>query len=239
VLLAPQYNLVLGIVVLGCTLYGMKYIVGVDEVGRGPVAGPVTVCVFIMQANVDILQYFKNNKLKDSKKLSEKERVRIREELIALQKEGRVDFCLVSKTAGEIDALGISKAVSLSIEQGLEILAQKYNLDKGSCKIELDGALKLSNEFLEKIKNTHNQKFEYEVHIKGDEHIPAIACASILAKVDRDKYMVQLAETLKNSEGKDYGWSSNVGYGTKVHIETIKKQGITKYHRKSFLKKIL
>jgi ribonuclease HII len=218
----------------------MKYIVGVDEVGRGPIAGPVTVCVFIVQADYDILKHFKNRKLRDSKKLSDTERNRIRTELNKAKLAGYIDFAIVSKSAEYIDKNGISKAVSVSIEEGMQkLLRLHYNLDKSNTKIELDGALNLTSKFIQKVHSKYGQQLGYTVNIKGDEKIPAVAAASILAKVVRDNRMIYLSKKLYDIEGKWYNWSSNVGYGTKEHFDLIHKHGITEYHRKSFLKKII
>jgi ribonuclease HII len=218
----------------------MNYIVGVDEVGRGPVAGPVTVCIFIMCANYDILQHFKNRKLRDSKKLSYSERKRIRTELNKAKMVGYVDFAIVSKSAQYIDKNGISKSVQKCIEDGIQKLFKlNYNLDEKNTKIELDGALKLSDEFIEKIFKKYKQKLEYTVNIKGDENIPAIACASILAKVVRDNRMVYLSKKIYDTENKHYNWESNVGYGTMDHYGLIQKYGLTEHHRKTFLKRVL
>lgn len=217
----------------------MKYIVGVDEVGRGPIAGPVTVCVFIMQADYDILKHFKNRKLKDSKKLIETERHRIRTELNKAKLAGFVDLTIISKPADYIDKHGIAKSVQRCVEEGvLRLLRLNYVLDTKNCSIELDGALKLCPEFLKKIEDKYQQKIGYKVTTKGDEKIPAIACASILAKVARDNYMKRIGLEIYNKSGKWYNWTNNAGYGTKEHYGLIKKHGLTPYHRKSFLSRL-
>jgi ribonuclease HII len=220
------------------TMY-MKYILGIDEVGRGPIAGPVTVCAFIMRTDVDVLIHFKNRKLKDSKKLSNTERRRIRTELNKEKRAGNIDFVLASKSAQYIDKRGIQKAVQVCLQQALSgMLRLNYNLDSSTTKICLDGALSVEEQFIHKIHKKYGQKLEYSVNIKGDENIPAIACASIMAKITRDNYMVYLSKKLYNEEGKWYGWASGVGYGTKEHYEMIATHGLTSYHRKSFLKKL-
>ena len=218
----------------------MRYLVGVDEVGRGPIAGPVTVCVFIMQADYDILQHFKNRKLRDSKKLSDIERKRIRTELNKAKLAGNIDFAIISKSAEYIDKRGISKALGVCIEEGLQkLLRLHYNLDKSNTKIELDGALKLTPEFVQKVFKKYGQQLDYSVNIKGDENIPAVAAASLLAKVGRDNRMVYLSKKLYGEDARWYNWASNVGYGTKEHYSLIDKNGLTEYHRKSFLTKFL
>ena len=214
----------------------MKYIVGIDEVGRGPIAGPVTVCVFLMQADYDILQHFKDRKLRDSKKLTQGERKRIHTELKRAKVGGYVDLIVVSVSAEMIDKNGISLAIKSCIEEGLlRLLRLGHVLDQKNCQIELDGALKLHSDFLVRIQNKYQQKLEYRTAIKGDENIPAIACASILAKVARDRYMKTLGQKICDADGRWYNWASNAGYGTKEHYELIEKHGITSWHRKSFL----
>lgn len=218
----------------------MKYIVGVDEVGRGPVAGPVTVCVFIMPEGVDVLQYFKNRTLRDSKKLSASERQRIRTALNKTKLAGLIDFVIISKSAEYIDKHGIAKSLQMAIEQGLrKLISLNYNLDKKNCQIQLDGSLKLSPKFLEKTLTNNQQNLSCNVNVRGDENIAAIACASILAKVARDRYMQTLGQKLYDQEAKWYNWASNAGYGTKEHYELIEKHGLSQQHRKTFLKKLL
>lgn len=218
----------------------MKYIVGIDEVGRGPVAGPVTVCAFIMKSDIDLLVHFKNKKLKDSKKLNDKERRRIRAELNKQKLFGAVDFVISKKQADYIDKKGISLAVQKCIQECLNKLRLLgYSLDEKNTFIHLDGALNIDPDYLKKIKESHDMRLAYDVNVKGDENIPAIACASVLAKVVRDNYMIYLSHKIYDTESKWYNWSSNMGYGTKEHYDLIKKYGITKWHRKTFLKKIL
>jgi ribonuclease HII len=209
-------------------------IIGIDEVGRGPIAGPVTICVFISVSKTDLLKLFRNRKLKDSKKLSAIERVRIAKELAILKKLGKVDFVIVSKSAKQIDKIGISKCIQKSIEEGLEKIIQNYKIDAKKCEVALDGALKLSEAFVKKIEDIYKQKIKYSVHIKGDENIVEIACASIIAKVRRDSYMRSLSRKLLKEEGRQYGWEENAGYGTKDHYKMLKIYGLSEYHRLTF-----
>ncbi|MEN9852611.1 MAG: ribonuclease ribonuclease [Candidatus Parcubacteria bacterium] len=217
----------------------MKYIVGIDEVGRGPIAGPVTVCAFIMHADADVLMHFKNRKIKDSKKLSDNERRRVRSELNKQKLAGSVDFAIASRSAEYIDEYGISHAVQKCIQQALSTLLRlNYVLDSTSTTICLDGALTIDQAYIDRILKKYKQSIEYSVHTKGDENIPAIACASIMAKITRDNYMHYLHKKLYDSEGKWYAFDTNVGYGTREHYEYIEKYGITAHHRRSYLKKI-
>lgn len=216
----------------------IHYIIGIDEVGRGPIAGPVTVCVFISESKTDLLKLFKNSKLKDSKKLSAIERVRMAEELTTLKKLGKVDFVIVSKSANQIDKIGISRCIQKSIEEGMEKIIKTYKIDAKNCEVSLDGSLKISEEFLRKVQEKYNQKIKYSTYIKGDEKIVEIACASIIAKVKRDSYMEKLSRKLLKEEGGQYGWEDNAGYGTKDHYKALKFHGPSEYHRLTFLSRV-
>lgn len=218
----------------------VKYIVGIDEVGRGPIAGPITFCAFIMKSDTDILKVFDKRILKDSKKLSDIKRREIRTKLNKLKLSGDVDFVIVSTSAKTIDSIGLSKVIKKSIESCLsKLLRLNYNLDKSNTKIYLDGGLKIDNEYIIKIKKKYNSDLEYETVIKGDEKIESIACASIMAKITRDNYMIYSANKLYDKDGKFYDWKNNVGYGTSKHYEYLKLHGATDLHRQSFLKNYL
>jgi ribonuclease HII len=218
----------------------MKYIIGIDEVGRGPIAGPVTVCACIVQADYDLLKHFKKRLLKDSKKLSDIERRRIRTELNKQKFAGTFDYVIASKSAEYIDKHGIVPAVQSCIQDALnQLIGLNYSLDEKITQIELDGALSINPKYIESVFERQQQRIAYRVTTKGDETVPAIAVASILAKIGRDNYMNWLHNKLLASENKSYGFDTNVGYGTAAHYAHIKKQGITKYHRQSFLKKVL
>jgi len=190
----------------------LKYIVGIDEAGRGPLAGPVSVGVVAVPA---LFQFSIFQKLKDSKKLSEKRREEICLQLETLKKSGDIKF-LVGLIGNEvIDKNGISYA----IKSGIDGILKKLALDPGETKIFLDGALRAPSDFPQ------------ETIIKGDEKIPVISLASICAKVTRDRYMKKIASIYP-----EYGFDIHMGYGTKKHIEAIKKYGLSKLHRKTFCK---
>ncbi len=191
---------------------------GIDEVGRGPVAGPVTISLFYAGKQADILSLFKDRKLRDSKKLSAVKREQIYKELLKWKRDGLVDWVVVSRSAEQIDRIGISKCLRACIVSGLkklESLNYKFKYDD----IKLDGAL--PKEF-------------GEIIIKGDEKVEAIACASIVAKVCRDKYMATLSRKVPG-----YGFDQNAGYGTASHLAAIKLLGPSKYHRKTYLGRVL
>lgn len=194
----------------------MPYILGIDEAGRGPLAGPVSVGVIAVESSFDLLDAFPG--LNDSKKLSEKKRealfLRLQEEM----QKGNINAiaCLSSSTV--IDTKGISYAISHALEQGVRKLMPEANLGR----IYLDGSLKAPVEY------------EQETIIGGDGLVPAIMLASIVAKVTRDRLMVKLA-----LEHPQYGFEKHKGYGTASHIQAIKDYGPSPIHRMSFLSRIL
>ena len=201
--------------------------IGIDEVGRGPVAGPVTLCAFARNTSVikdeEILTLFPKKILKDSKKLSKKTREEIFVELEKLQKEGKIHFVSVARSATDIDEKGISLCIKECISELLKEMGSRLSLSCDDFFVYLDGSLHAPKEY------THQ-----ETIIKGDEKIIEIACASIVAKVLRDAHMKELGISYK-----EYGFEKHVGYGTKAHYEAIKKYGMTKFHRTTFLKKLL
>lgn len=195
-------------------------IVGIDEVGRGPLAGPVTVCA----VSCDEKTYktlFKNKNLPpvgmDSKKLKQKEREVFQKYLKQLSKENKIEFKIVHVSNKVID----QKGVSFSIKKAIGDCVKSLKIYKDS-KFLLDGGLKVSPEF-------KNQK----TIIKGDEKERIIAWASILAKVSRDSLMVKASKKFPV-----YEFGIHKGYGTKKHREYIKKYGLSSLHRRSFCKKI-
>lgn len=196
-----------------------NYLIGIDEVGRGPVAGPVTICAFkILKSEYEKLGAVKFfDKLRDSKKLSEKKREEWFAKFAELEKQKIIEYSCLSKTAGDIDAIGISICIQKLIAETL----QELNTAPTD-KIFLDGSLNAPAGF-------PNQ----ETIIKGDEKIPVISCASIIAKVLRDRKMNEF-----HSEFPEYGFDQHKGYGTSKHMEAIKKHGVSKIHRLTYLKNI-
>ena len=196
----------------------MSYVIGIDEVGRGPVAGPVVVCACAVRKGVDVLPLFPKPELRDSKKLSEKQRLEIMASLDSLVESSDVVFGLGEVSADEIDSLGITASIQKAMQQALHKL-HEHDVPKNSF-VFLDGALSL-------------KEYDHEVVIKGDEKIPEIALASIIAKTYRDAMMKKVADTYPQ-----YGFENHVGYGTKAHYEAIKEYGLTPLHRRSFLKRV-
>ena len=195
------------------------FVVGIDEVGRGPIAGPVAVAAFQLQGarcKVQVREAEKKLgiKLRDSKKLTPERREIWFKEIKKWQKEGLCDFKVSMVSAKEIDKIGIVPAIKKCLSNSI------FSLNiSNSTQILLDGGLKAPQKF-------KNQK----TIIKGDEKEPVIALASIVAKVTRDRLMCRLAQKYPN-----YGLEVHKGYGTKKHYDEIKKRGQSPIHRKTFL----
>ena len=185
-------------------------IVGCDEVGRGPLAGPI-VCASVVLDLYSEDKVIKN--INDSKKIKSRDFKKKWSEII---KEKARSFKLIEITYDEIDRIGIGVANQNGLKQSVEGI--NTNVD-----------LVLSDGYLVKGLKTKNISI-----IKGDTKSASIMCASIIAKVYRDELMIKYHE-----EFPEYDFLNNVGYGTKSHVEAIEKYGICKYHRKSFLKKYI
>jgi len=198
----------------------MAKIVGIDEVGRGPLAGPVTVCVTL--CDYKIYQKLKTSKDlplfgKDSKKLTKKNREKFDKVLRNLEKDGKISFSINHVSNEVIDKKGLSFSIKKAIGMGLK----KLKLNPDDCEILLDGGLRAPSEFKQK------------TIIKGDEREKIIAWASILAKVSRDKLMVKYGKKYPK-----YGFEIHKGYGTAIHRDYMKKHGLSDIHRVSFSSKI-
>jgi len=187
-------------------------IIGVDEAGRGPVAGPVAVGVVLVEEGYDILAHFPG--LNDSKKLSEKKREILFKTLQEEMKAGNVKAVVCLSSARMIDDKGIAFSVRHALDRGIRKLLP--NPEEG--KVWLDGSLKAPPEYRQ------------ETVIGGDGLIPAIMLASVAAKVTRDRLMLKTDEMYPL-----YGFATHKGYGTKVHMQAIRTYGPCEEHRKSFL----
>ncbi len=185
-------------------------VIGVDEVGRGPLAGPVVSCACTYK-NYEIDKKF-IDKIDDSKKISYKNRIKIFKIIQNLKHNKEINYSLGFATVEEIDSHNILEATKLSMIRAIN----KLNFKKGN--ILFDGKMKLN------IKNFISKDI-----VKGDNKSISIATSSIIAKIHRDRYMKFLSLKFPN-----YNWEQNAGYGTKRHIDEIYKNGITDYHRKSF-----
>ena len=199
-----------------------NYIIGIDEVGRGPLAGPICFCfVKVLEKNYKILKKDKNLPKKgfDSKKLKKEQRGKFALHLKKLQKDGFLDYNIITFSNNDIDHFGLSLVIKKSIEKGLKkIKADEKDL------ILFDGGLKTD------ILKFPNQK----TIIKGDEKEKIISWASVIGKVYRDSIMQKYAKKYPK-----YGFDKNVGYGTKEHLKAVADLGICSLHRKSFLTKVV
>lgn len=192
-----------------------KWVVGIDEAGRGPLAGPVTLGAVICR--LDFARNFFMG-IKDSKHLSP----RAREEWLKKIKDNPEIFYRASSVGhATIDRLGISKAIKMGVGRVLQGSlggpTAKWRSDR-QCRILLDGSLKAP------------AKYTQKTIIKGDEKISIIAAASIVAKVSRDRKMKRFGRLFP-----EYAFEIHKGYGTRLHYERIKKHGLCDIHRRSYL----
>ncbi len=185
---------------------GYNVVCGVDEAGRGPLAGPVFAAAVILPQN------YTHEILNDSKKLSEKKRDIVYDDII----RDAVAYSVGIATEKEIDEINILNATFLAMKRAVDGLSIKPDL------AYIDG-------------NQYPKTGVKEVTIvKGDSKCMSVAAASIIAKVSRDRFMLKIAE-----EYPQYEFAKHKGYGTKLHYEMIEKYGVSPVHRRSFLKKIL
>jgi len=178
---------------------------GMDEAGRGPWAGPVVTCAFMTR------DVFRIKGLKNSKALSAKRR-----EEIAKKLKAKSDYGIGMASHQEIDKLGLMKATNLAFRRAVEKLLRKRGVKRPDILV-IDG------------RDKWNLPIPYKTVIKGDEKIRIVACASILAKVERDRLMRKFSK-----EFPKYGFENHMGYGTKQHQKAIKEHGVCKIHRKSY-----
>lgn len=183
---------------------GYKYVCGVDEVGRGPLAGPV-VCAAVIMPVDDII-----DGVDDSKKLTEKKRQKLAEEI----KKKAIAYAICRIEPQIIDEINILQATRLCMKNAIESLDIKPDF------VLVDGNMTLDTDIPQKYI------------IKGDSFSYSIGAASIIAKVYRDKLMEEYAVTYPQ-----YSFEKNKGYGTVAHVNAIKQAGICLVHRRSFVKK--
>ena len=176
-------------------------IAGVDEVGRGCLAGPVFAAAVILNKKIN------KKGIKDSKKIPFKKRI-----LLSKYIKKNSVYAVGTASVNEIDKINILNASLLSMQRALKKLK-----------------LKPSVAYIDGLFAPKSIKIKYKTFIRGDEKITSIAAASIIAKVSRDLFMIRLAKKYPK-----YNWHTNFGYGTKDHLNGLKKYGITKHHRKKF-----
>ena len=202
---------------------GIKYLIGIDEVGRGPLAGPVCLgfCIFELKNKTKIYKILSG--IKDSKKLSEKQRLEWQLKIKNLEKQDLIKAETVFGSAKLIDQKGISKVITNVITRTVTRELNNLGANPDQFTILLDGGLKAPKKF-------KNQR----TIIKGDEKEKIISVASIVAKIKRDNLMVRLSKKYPK-----YSFEEHKGYGTKKHIQVIKKYGLSDIHRDTFTKNII
>lgn len=185
---------------------GFNLICGIDEAGRGPLAGPVYAAAVILPKGKLI------EGAKDSKKLSPKKRQALYDTIIS----NALSYSIANVDEKEIDKINILNATHLAMKKAINLLNIKPDI------ILIDG------------NSCPELEIPCKTIVKGDDLSMTISCASILAKVERDNFMVKIAEKYPQ-----YLFEKHKGYGTKAHIEAIKKYGPCEIHRKSFIRKII
>ncbi|QQG45066.1 MAG: ribonuclease HII [Candidatus Sungiibacteriota bacterium] len=188
-----------------------KYIIGIDEAGRGPLAGPVVVAGIRVRTRHKHSGFFRN--IRDSKKLSPKQR---EQWFRRLTDHPKIEWAVARVWPSVIDRINIAQAANLGACRVYKKLCPRINLGQNTQTL-LDGSLHLST------------KTPHETIVKGDEKIPVISAASIIAKVTRDRIMLRLHKKYPH-----YRFDVHKGYGTKKHREMLKRFGRSRVHRKSF-----
>ena len=190
----------------------MRFMLGVDEAGRGPLAGPVAIGVVAVSERFIITLEFPG--LADSKQLTLLAREKLFRQMRERMRSGDIQFCVRSISAERIDRWGLSRARALATARAPRSLAPEPD----GVSIYLDGLLKAPPEY------------DQQTIIGGDEAVPIIALASIAAKVMRDRLMTRLAKQFPK-----YGFEIHKGYGTQAHYRALKKYGLCAIHRRSFI----
>lgn len=195
-----------------------KYVIGVDEAGRGPLAGPVTSAAVLISSNFKAKKESPDSGIRDSKKYSERQR---QEWLSYIEdNDDDIKYEFSSVWPKKIDKINIFEAASLAATRSVKRLMNQYDIQPDEANVLLDGSLKLKT-----------NDVEFEVIIKGDEKEDSIKLASIVAKVKRDTSMKRI-----HKKHNKYGFLDNKGYGTKDHRDRLKQYGPCKYHRQTFIK---
>lgn len=192
----------------------IRHIIGIDEAGRGPVAGPVAVGVVALP-----LERSEADSFRDSKRLASHKRELAYESLLQHVETGMMECSVAMTGPSRIDRMGINAAVADAMQRALA----RLSIDPKTCLVLLDGGLRAPRKY-------PNQ----QTIIKGDEKVYAIALASIAAKVLRDEKMRRLAFLYP-----EYGFEGHKGYGTHEHYRRIRQHGLSAWHRRSFLKALV
>lgn len=192
----------------------MRYLIGVDEAGRAPLAGPVAVGAAMVKSGFD---WSRIGGIRDSKKMSALARERYFREMQKMQNEGILKFAVAFAPHRMIDDVGITAAVHFGVERALISL----EADPLNSNVFLDGLLSAPESF----------KYQQTI-IGGDDVLPVISLAAIAAKVTRDRLMMKLAKKFPV-----YGFEVHKGYGTQVHRDAIRKFGLCEIHRITYSQK--
>lgn len=192
-----------------------RYIIGIDEAGRGPLAGPVAVGV--VAAGVDF-DWGLVEGVRDSKKLSEKKREKVFERVLELQRLSVLRFAVSISSSAYIDAYGIVPAIKRALNEALV----RLEIAPNDCHVLLDGGLSAPAQYVHQ-----------ETIIRGDDTEPIISLASIMAKVTRDRLMKRLSPKYPS-----YDFHVHKGYGTASHMSVIMRCGLSNIHRATFCSKI-
>lgn len=200
-------------------------IIGIDEVGRGPLAGPVVVAALALPKGIGFRVQGIGLPLRDSKRLSPKQRETW---FCYLKKHPRIIYATARVYPRLIDKINITNAANRAATKALQKLIAIRQLAEQDCKIFLDGGLRIC------VNPRTYLRLSASTIIGGDEKIPAISLASIIAKVTRDRYMVKLHKRYPH-----YGFNKHKGYGTKMHTAAIKKYGLSEVHRLTFTRKYI
>lgn len=218
-----------------------RYIIGIDEVGRGALAGPVVVAAVAMPANLKLISQIskpRTGKMRDSKKLTPKRREKWFKYLI---RHPMLCYSIARVYPRQIEKMNISRAANLAALRALDRLASAYHLSPVTCRIFLDGGLYLGNKrgFTQNVRRSTQKiiprmsalgpHWSARTIVRGDEKIRAVAAASIIAKVSRDRAMARLAK-----KEPRYGFEIHKGYGTKKHLAALRRFGLSEAHRKNF-----
>ncbi|PCH91675.1 ribonuclease HII [Candidatus Kaiserbacteria bacterium] len=201
-------------------MYAMniRYVIGIDEAGRGPVAGPISVGAVCAPVDTEVMHEYFENGIRDSKKLTPKRRDVLFD---WIQEQDNLHYGVGFCSSQMIDTEGIVPATTSALAEALR-QAVPTDCSESEVLVLLDGGLKAPKEFV-------NQK----TIIKGDENEVVIALASVMAKVSRDREMEKFSE-----QYPQYGFAGHKGYGTKAHYEAIKEHGMCDIHRRSFLTRL-
>jgi len=186
-------------------------LIGVDEAGRGPLAGPVAVGIAAVPPGFDVRREFKG--ITDSKLLSAAKREALYEEILRYRARGDVRFAVKFSAHSYIDRFGITRAVRKAAWAGIRELAAP-----GEAAVLLDGLLRAPKEYMQRTV------------IGGDLRVPVISLASVVAKVERDRRMEHLSALYP-----EYGFEAHKGYATPAHYQALRRYGLCEIHRRSYI----